>query len=160
MLLGFLFSEFDKNEFKKKYKKPLDIEQLYDVASLILLPSQTEGRGLPIIEAAACGTPIFCRQYEPREVYDEVIGRHLDESLRLNVFEFKGSKVPKTLAEKICDHVFYPQNRMVDVTHNRSVINKRYSLESLQKNMEYILGRLHLQLGAISNTVNTQVGKV
>ncbi|MGA9270804.1 MAG: glycosyltransferase family 4 protein, partial [Lutimonas sp.] len=70
VLLGFLFSEFDKNEFKKKYKKPLDIEQLYDVASLILLPSQTEGRGLPIIEAAACGTPIFCRQYEPREVYD------------------------------------------------------------------------------------------
>ncbi|GAA4270065.1 phosphodiester glycosidase family protein [Hyunsoonleella aestuarii] len=157
VLLGFLFSEFDKNEFKKKYKKPLDIEQLYDVASLILLPSQTEGRGLPIIEAAACGTPIFCRQYEPREVYDEVIGRHLDESLRLNVFEFKGSKVPKRLAEKICDHVFYPQNRMVDVTHNRSVINKRYSLEALQKNMAYIIGRLHLQLNAISNTVNTQV---
>ena len=157
VLLGFLFSEFDKNEFKKKFKKPLDIEQLYDVASLILLPSQTEGRGLPIIEAAACGTPIFCRQYEPREVYDEVIGRHLDKSLRLNVLEFKGSKVPKLLAEKICDHVFYPQNRMVDVTHNRSVINKRYSLESLQKNMEYIIGRMHLQLGAISNTVNTQV---
>ena len=157
VLLGFLFSEFDKNEFKKKYKKPLDIEQLYDVASLILLPSQTEGRGLPIIEAAACGTPIFCRQYEPREVYDQVIGRHLEESLRLKVLEFKGSKVPKLLAEKICDHVFYPQNRMVDVTHNRSVINKRYSLESLQKNMEYILGRLHLQLGAISNEVSTQV---
>lgn len=157
VLLGFLFSEFDKNEFKKRYKKPLDIEQLYDVASLILLPSQTEGRGLPIIEAAACGTPIFCRQYEPREVYDEVIGRHLDESLRLNVFEFKGSKVPKRLAERICDHVFYPQNRMVDVTHNRSVINKRYSLDALQKNLEYIVGRLHLQLGAISNTVSTQV---
>jgi glycosyltransferase involved in cell wall biosynthesis len=157
VLLGFLFSEFDKNEFKKKYKKPLDIEQLYDVASLILLPSQTEGRGLPIIEAAACGTPIFCRQYEPREVYDQVIGRHLDESLRLIVLEFKGSKVPKILAEKICDHVFYPQNRMVDVTHNRNVIKKRYSIEALQKNMEYILERLHLQLKAISNEVNPQV---
>ena len=157
VLLGFLFSEFDKNEFKKKYKKPLDIEQLYDVASLILLPSQTEGRGLPIIEAAACGTPIFCRQYEPREVYDEVIGRHLDESLRLNVLEFKGSKIPKKLAERICDHVFYPQNRMVDVTHNRSVINKRYSLESLQKSMEYILKRVHLQLGANSIEVDPQV---
>ena len=157
VLLGFLFSEFDKNEFNKKYKKPLDIEQLYDVASLILLPSQTEGRGLPIIEAAACGTPIFCRQYEPREVYDQVIGRHLDESLRLIVLEFKGSKVPKILAEKICDHVFYPQNRMVDVTHNRNVIKKRYSIEALQKNMEYILERLHLQLKAISNEVNPQV---
>ena len=157
VLLGFLFSEFDKNEFKKKYKKPLDIEQLYDVASLILLPSQTEGRGLPIIEAAACGTPIFCRQYEPREVYDEVIGRHLDESLRLKVLEFKGSKIPKKLAEKICDHVFYPQNRMVDVTHNRNVINKRYSIESLQKSIQYILKRMYYQLGAISEEVNPQV---
>ena len=160
VLLGFLFSEFDKNEFKKKYKKPLDIEQLYDVASLILLPSQTEGRGLPIIEAAACGTPIFCRQYEPREVYDEVIGRHLDASLRLNVLEFKGSKIPKRLAEKICDHVFYPQNRMVDVTHNRSVIYKRYSLESLQKNMQYILSRMYLQLGANSLEADSKLVKL
>lgn len=157
VLLGFLFSEFDKNEFKKRYKNPLDIEKLYDVASLILLPSQTEGRGLPIIEAAACGTPIFCRQYEPRQVYDEVIGRHLDESLRLNVLEFKGSKVPKKLAERICDHVFYPQNRMVDVTHNRTVINKRYSIEALQKNMQYILERMHLQLQAISDDVSPQL---
>jgi glycosyltransferase involved in cell wall biosynthesis len=157
VLLGFLFSEFDKNEFKKKYKKPLNIEQLYDVASLILLPSQTEGRGLPIIEAAACGTPIFCRQYEPREVYDQVIGRHLDESLRLNVLEFKGSKVPRKLAEKICDHVFYPQNRMVDVTHNRSVINKRYSIESLEKNMRYILNRMCLQLDSTGIEDNPKV---
>ena len=157
VLLGFLFSEFDKNEFKKKYKKPLNIEQLYDVASLILLPSQTEGRGLPIIEAAACGTPIFCRQYEPREVYDQVIGRHLDASLRLNVLEFKGSKVPKKLAEKICDHVFYPQNRMVDVTHNRSVINKRYSIEALEKNMRYILNRMNLQLDSTGIGNNPKV---
>ena len=157
VLLGFLFSEFDKNEFKKRYKKPLNIEQLYDVASLILLPSQTEGRGLPIIEAAACGTPIFCRQYEPRAVYDQVIGRHLDESLRLNVLEFKGSKVPKVLAEKICDHVFYPQNRMVDVTHNRNVINKRYSIESLEKNMRYILERMCLQLDSSGIEDNHQV---
>ena len=157
VLLGFLFSEFDKNEFKKKYKKPLDIEQLYDVASLILLPSQTEGRGLPIIEAAACGTPIFCRQYEPRAVYDEVIGRHLDESMRLKVLEFKGSKIPKKLAERICDHLFYPQSRILEVTHNRNVINKRYSLEALQKNMEYILKRLYLQLRANSDEVDPQV---
>ena len=157
VLLGFLFSEFDKNEFKKKHKKPLNIDQLYDVASLILLPSQTEGRGLPIIEAAACGTPIFCRQYEPREVYDEVIGRHLDESMRLIVLEFKGSKIPKRLVERICDHVFYPQNRMIDVTHNRNVINNRFSLESLQKNIEYILERLHLQLRANSNDVDSRI---
>jgi glycosyltransferase involved in cell wall biosynthesis len=157
VLLGFLFSEFDKYEFRKKYKKPLDIEQLYDIASLILLPSQTEGRGLPIIEAAACGTPIFCKQYEPRAVYDEVIGYHLDEAQRLKVLEFKGYKIPKKLITKISDHIFYPQNRMADVTHNRNVIHQRYSLDSLQKNMAYIFKRLHWQLNAITGEVSGQV---
>ena len=157
VLLGFLFSEFDKHEFRKKYKKPLDIERLYDVASLILLPSQTEGRGLPIIEAAACGTPIFCKQYEPRAVYDHVIGYHLDESERLRVLEFKGNKIPKKLIIKISDHVFYPQNSMEDIMHNRNVIHQRYSLESLRKNIEYLIRRLHSQLNAISDQENSRV---
>ncbi len=157
VLLGFFFSEFDKHEFKKKYKKPLDIELLYEVASLILLPSQTEGRGLPIIEAAACGTPIFCKQYAPRAVYEEVIGYHLDESQRLKVLEFKGNKIPKKLITAISDYVFYPQNSMEDLVHNLNVIQQRYSLDALQKNMEYLLRRLHSQLNAISDEENTRV---
>ncbi len=157
VLLGFFFSEFDKHEFKKRYKKPLDIEQLYEVASLILLPSQTEGRGLPIIEAAACGTPIFCKQYEPRAVYEHVIGYHLDESQRLKVLEFKGSTIPRSLIRKISDHVFYPQNSMEELVHNRIVIQQRYSLEALQRNMEYLIKRLHSQLHAITNTPNQRV---
>lgn len=160
VLLGFLFSEFDKYEFKKKHNNPLDMEQLYDIASLILLPSQTEGRGLPIIEAAACGTPIFCKQYEPRAVYEEVIGYHLDESQRLKVLEFKGSKIPKKLIANIIDHIFYPQNRMAEVTHNRNVIQNRYSLDALQKNITYIIKRLHWQLNAITGEVSEPVVKL
>ncbi len=157
VLLGFLFSEFDKHEFKKMHKMPLDIEQLYDIASLILLPSQTEGRGLPIIEAAACGKPIFCRQYEPRAVYDDVIGYHLEESERLRVLEFKGNRISAKLIKSVSDYIFYPQNRMEEVTHNRNVIYKRYSLDALQKNMETIIYRLHLQLNAISDNVDGKV---
>jgi len=157
VLLGFFFSEFDKHEFRKNYKKPLDIERLYEVASLILLPSQTEGRGLPIIEAAACGTPIFCKQYEPRAVYEQVIGYHLDESQRLKVLEFKGYTIPKKLIAEISDHVFYPQNSMEDLVHNRNVILKRYSLEALQSNIESLLRRLHSQLNAISDADNCRV---
>ncbi|NNC70056.1 MAG: glycosyltransferase, partial [Flavobacteriaceae bacterium] len=157
VLLGFFFSEFDKHEFKKNYKRPIDIERLYEVASLILLPSQTEGRGLPIIEAAACGTPIFCKQYEPRAVYEHVIGYHLDESERLKVLEFKGNTIPRSLIKKISDHIFYPQNNMEDLLHNRNVIQQRYSLEALQKNIEYLLKRLHSQLKAISNEPNENV---
>jgi glycosyltransferase involved in cell wall biosynthesis len=33
---------------------------LYRRAALVLLPSQREGFGLPVIESMACGTPILC----------------------------------------------------------------------------------------------------
>lgn len=146
VFLGFLFSEFDKDHFKQKYIAPIDILQLYHIASLILLPSQTEGRGLPILEAAASGTPIFCRQYEPRAVYEEVIGNHLDEKNRLRVLEFKGNKLSINLINKIIEQVFYPQNSVDDVTHNLNVIKNRYSYESLEDNIRGILEILHFQL--------------
>jgi hypothetical protein len=149
VFLGFLFSEFDKDEFKQKYNAPFDIGQLYHIASLILLPSQTEGRGLPILEAAASGTPIYCRQYEPREVYEEVIGTNLNEKNRLKVLEFRGSKVSGRLINKIVDQVFYPQNNVDDVTHNLNVIKYRYSYKALELNMRDVLKNLHFQLNSI-----------
>lgn len=149
VFLGFLFSEFDKDEFKQKYNAPFDIGQLYHIASLILLPSQTEGRGLPILEAAASGTPIYCRQYEPREVYEEVIGTNLNEKNRLKVLEFRGSKVSGRLINKIVDQVFYPQNTIDDVTHNLNVIKYRYSYKALELNMRDVLKNLHFQLNSI-----------
>ena len=146
--LGFLFSYFDRYEFKKKYNTPIDIKLLYNIASLILLPSQTEGRGLPIIEAAAAGTPIFCRQYEPREVFNEVIGYNLSEENRLRVLEFKGDKIPEKIIRKIEKIIFYPQNILDDIYHNLKVVKKRYSLEALSENMSDVIYQLYLQLKA------------
>jgi glycosyltransferase involved in cell wall biosynthesis len=85
VFLALLLGELDKESFLEKFEDPIDISNLYNIASLILLPSKTEGRGLPIIEATACGTPIFCRRYEPEEVFSEVIGEHLGEEERLKV---------------------------------------------------------------------------
>ncbi len=156
VFLGFLFSEFDKDDFKQRYKTPIDIWHLYHIASLILLPSQTEGRGLPILEAAASGTPIFCRQYEPREVYEEVIGMHLNEKYRLKVLEFKGSKISQDLINQIIDKVFYPQNSVDDVTHNLNVIKNRYSYQALENNMRVILNKLCLQLNSVYHNKEKQ----
>jgi len=149
VFLGFLFSEFDKREFKRRHKHPIKIPDLYNAASLILLPSETEGRGLSIIEAAAAGKPIFCRRYEPQEVYSEVIGEHLEESQRLRVLEFSGEKIPKKLVKKIIDKIFYPQDSLEDVIHNERVVKKRFKLTNLQKNINHILYRLYLQLVSI-----------
>jgi Phosphodiester glycosidase/Glycosyl transferases group 1 len=159
VFLGFLFSEFDKDDFRQKYKAPIDIWHLYHIASLILLPSQTEGRGLPILEAAASGTPIFCRQYDPRAVYEEVIGYHLNEKNRLKVLEFKGSKLPKTLINKIIDHVFYPQIIIDEVNHNLNVIKNRYSYKALEADMSNIITKLYDQLHSVSkNNISDDIG--
>ncbi|MBW8049189.1 MAG: glycosyltransferase, partial [Cytophagales bacterium] len=146
VFFGFLFSEFDKERFKKRFHQPIDIPELYNIASLILLPSETEGRGLPIIEATACGIPIFCRRYYPEKVYSEVIGEHLEEKDRLKVLDFDGTRIPDKLVDKVIDRVFFPQNYIGEVEHNIKVVQKRYSIQSLQTMLEDILYRLYLQL--------------
>ncbi|MBL4710586.1 MAG: hypothetical protein JKY48_19330, partial [Flavobacteriales bacterium] len=146
VFLGFLFSAFDKDEYKQKYNDPINIWWLYHLSSLILLPSQTEGRGLPILEAAASGTPVCCRQYEPLAVYEEVIGTHLDEKDRLRVLEFKEDHFTKKLLENIINQVFYPQNNVEDIAHNINVIKNRFSYKVLKENMHEVVKTLVFQL--------------
>ncbi|MCK4662690.1 MAG: phosphodiester glycosidase family protein [Bacteroidales bacterium] len=144
--LAFMFSELDKESFKKRFENPIGIPELYNIASLILLPSKTEGRGLPIIEATATGVPIFCNRYYPEKVYSEVIGEHLPEKDRLRVIEFNGKKVKKSNIESITNHVFFPHKFIDEVEHNNKAVLKRYSIEALEKNIENILYKLYLQL--------------
>ncbi|MEN8226974.1 MAG: phosphodiester glycosidase family protein [Bacteroidota bacterium] len=144
--LAFFFGELDSDSFKARFDHPVGVAELYNIASLVLLPSKTEGRGLPIIEATACGTPIFCRRYEPEKVYSEVIGEHLEEKDRLKVLEFRGKKVSSTIVQRIIDRVFFPHRYTDEFRHNRRVVHKRYSLDSLNENMNQILHRLYHQI--------------
>ncbi len=146
IFLGFLFSEFDKKRFTDKYKLPLTILELFNIASLILLPSETEGRGLPIIEAAACGVPIFVNRFYPRRVFEEVIGKNLIRKLRFQVFEFSGNEISKKMAAKILEWIFFPQKYISDIEHNRAVVEERYSMKSLENNIRSIFFKLYSQL--------------
>lgn len=144
--VAFLFSELDKEKFKKKFKNPVGIPELYNIASLVLLPSETEGRGLPIIEAAACGTPIFCSRYFPEDVYSSVIGEHLPENDRLKVIEFDGSNITEEHVQKIFKRVFFPHRFIKEIKHNQLAVDKRYSLASLNENINTICHAQFMQL--------------
>ncbi|MFW5821086.1 MAG: phosphodiester glycosidase family protein, partial [Bacteroidota bacterium] len=144
--LAFLFSELDKESFKKCFESPVGIPELYNIASLVLLPSKTEGRGLPIIESTACGTPIFVRKYTPKNVYEEVIGYHLEEKNRLKVIEYDGKNIKRKYADAIIDRVLFPHKYTEEVNHNRKAVIRRFSLEALNDNLEEILLRLAFQL--------------
>ena len=145
VFIAFLFSEIDKKKFKEKFENPVEIPELYNIASLILLPSKTEGRGLPIIEAAACGVPIFCRKYIPENVYSEVIGKHLSYKERLKVIEFDGKNITLKHLKKITERVFFPHKFIDEVNHNNIVVRNRYSYNSLESNINDILYRCNYQ---------------
>lgn len=146
LFLGFLFSEIDTPRFKQQFEQPIDMAQLYNIASLVTLPSETEGRGLPIIEATACGLSIFCRRYYPETAYAEVIGEHLSKKERLKVIEFNGKDIPKSMVNEIIDRIFFPQNYIAEVVHNQQVVAERYSLDALQRNLAVIIHKLCWQL--------------
>jgi len=144
--LGFFFGELDRETFKERFEYPVGISEMYNISSLVLLPSKTEGRGLPIIEATACGTPIFCRRYEPETVFSEVIGEHLEERNRLKVLEFRGKKISKGIVNQIISRMFFPHNHTEEFRHNRRVVHRRYSLDALNENIYQVLHRTYLQL--------------
>ncbi len=151
--LALLFGELDRATFKERFNQPAGIAELYNISSLVLLPSKTEGRGLPIIEATACGTPIFCRRYEPETVYSEVIGEHLEERDRLKVLEFKGKRISDGMVKRIIDRVFFPHRYTDEVRHNQRVVHKRYSLDALNNNIYQIIGRVFDQLRGQEKTL-------
>jgi len=144
--LAFLFSELDKENFLKRFKNPVGIPELYNIASLVLLPSETEGRGLPIIEAAACGVPIFCSRYFPENVYSNVLGEDMPEEDRLKVIEFDGKNINKEHVKNIFERVFFPYNFSDEYEQNIKAVDKRYSLEALNQNIKDINLRLYNQL--------------
>lgn len=114
----------------------LTIEELYSVASMVMLPSQTEGRGLPIIESSAVKVPIMCHRYDPEYVYADVIGEGLEEERRLRVLEFKGDTFPDEMISSAAELFMDPEVNSEFVSHNRGVLKKRYSMSVLVNSID------------------------
>jgi glycosyltransferase involved in cell wall biosynthesis len=144
--LGFLFSEFDQPEFRSQRAGAMGMPELYNIASLAVLPSKTEGRGLPIIESASCGVPILTSRYEPAEVFSAVIGENLAREDRLDVSAFEGTHFKDSTVEKLCEQLLLPDHPEETIRHNRRVVERRFSIEVLTHDLRQIFEKLHLQL--------------
>ncbi len=143
IFISFLFSGIDKLSFKRKYDNPIKINDIFGIASIVTLPSKTEGRGLPIIEAASCGIPIFARRYNPKAVYSILIGEHLSSKNRLKVIEFDEEPDEKTINE-VVQYLF--ENKKNILRNNRKIIQKRFCFKLLKKEMETALHKFYCNL--------------
>jgi glycosyltransferase involved in cell wall biosynthesis len=55
-----------------------DLRALYSIAQALLFPSLSEGFGWPVIEAQACGCPVFTSNRLPLNVVGGIAARYLD----------------------------------------------------------------------------------
>ncbi|MCP3967607.1 MAG: glycosyltransferase family 4 protein [Lentisphaerae bacterium] len=128
-----IFSVGNENHhcFEKLNLKPLCIEAIYQLADVILFPSETEGRGLPIIESSAGGIPIVCRRYYPEEVFAEVIGEKLPESEQIKYLLFPVEEFSTEFLKNVTDMLFHPEHYIEWKAHNREAVKHRYSMKMI-----------------------------
>ena len=118
----------------------LEIFDIYQSADMVVFPSETEGRGLPIPESAAAGVPIVCSRYDPIAVFEEVVGAYRPEGERLHYSEFPDFEFDGELLDEITAMLLDPASFAGRIRHNRDAIQARFSIQDLQRSFnEYLL---------------------
>ena len=102
------------------------------MADLALLPSDLEGRGLPLIESSASGVPIVCRRFKPHGVFSDIVGERLEDKDKIRYVEFKDEAFSPEDIQTITDVLFDPTVRESYVGHNYKAVQKRYAMTALQ----------------------------
>ena len=129
--------------FSDKQFQPLTIEEIFRIADIVVFPSETEGRGLPIIEASASGVPIVCSQYRPKKVFREVIGKKLPQEMQIRYTLFPEGKFNKAFLAEVASLLIHPGCKQKLITHNREAVLARYSQAAFRKKFKRLLAQLH-----------------
>ncbi len=119
----------------------LNIIEIYRMATAILFPSESEGRGLPIIESGAVGIPIICSRYQPEEVFADVIGEELPEDQQIRYFLFPEGDFSDDFLEQVANVLLRPEHMASWRKHNRQVIRSRFSEAALRDKFQALLNR-------------------
>jgi glycosyltransferase involved in cell wall biosynthesis len=142
IFVAFSTGQDDHPSFRKHHFTPLTIDAIYRMANAVVFPSETEGRGLPIIEASAIGIPIICSRYHPIKVFRGVIGRGLPDELQIEYTGFPEGIFPQRFLEKVSNLLLSSREDIKSVAHNRAAVQTRYSRKALRKKFEYLLAQL------------------
>ncbi len=122
----------------------LTIESIYRLATVILFPSETEGRGLPIIESRAVGIPIICSRYYPDEVFASVVGEHLPPEKQLHYLTFPEGEFSEEFLAHVATALLEPESLGEHRKHDQEAVRLRYSRAALEKNLEGYLEALRV----------------
>ena len=123
-------------------RKGLEIADIYRMSDMVLFPSETEGRGLPIPEAAAAGLPIVCRRYDPLPVFEEVVGEHGPDEERIRYVEFPAGDFDTDMLEELSAMLLDPSAFADRVRRNREAVRSRYTVRGLERSFLDYLFRL------------------
>ncbi|MDH3943349.1 MAG: glycosyltransferase, partial [Anaerolineae bacterium] len=142
IFLAFSVGREEHPSFSQEGLASLRITDIYRMATAVLFPSQTEGRGLPIIEAAAIGVPIICSRYQPESVFAEVVGEHLPAEDQLQYTLFPEGDFSPEFLKRIADLLLQPQDFHPIRDHNQAAVRTRFSRSTLTAVWKELLERL------------------
>ena len=120
----------------------LYIQDIYKLADVVVFPSESEGRGLPIVESSAAKVPIVCSRYRPESVFSGVVGEHLDEGLQIHYTPFPEGDFSADMLQEVTDIIFSRERIADRMAHNRAAVARRYSMQALQDTLKGFLETL------------------
>jgi glycosyltransferase involved in cell wall biosynthesis len=144
IFVAFSVGQEDHATFPKRKFEPLTIDAIYRMANAVVFPSETEGRGLPIIEASAIGVPIICSKYYPTEVFQNVIGKGLPDELQIQYTLFPEFNFSRVFLDEVSRILLASRDELQSITHNRIAVQERYSYKALKKKFEFLLAQLSM----------------
>ena len=120
----------------------LHIQDIYMLADIVLFPSETEGRGLPLPESGAAGVPIVSSRYTPEAVFAEVVGEGLPEEQQLKYTLFPEDEFGPDTLDEITSLLFSPALHNERKAHNRRAVAARYGIAAMKNAFSDFLQRL------------------
>ena len=144
LFVAFSVGNEDHPSFQPNNLERMHIEDIYRMATAVVFPSETEGRGLPIIEASASGVPLICSRYHPQEVFAGVIGEHLSENLQIRYTLFPERDFTTSFLDEVTELLLRPEDTRERLQHNREAVRLRYSTSALRSTFESLLDELRL----------------